>query len=186
AGSARLAGGRAAGGAGAAGGVGPSGRVPLAEPLSGHRHPSVHGTGGSRSALGASVTVLSRPRRRVGLIWALVAASVVVVAGAGVGAAALLQATDAAIPSVTNVDGSAAGGSVLFEWSDPGTRDGDSYVVALRSGETSIQRGTAFTVDPHGEASVCVTVTVNRAGQYGEPSGEKCVDVTGDVAGDAQ
>lgn len=166
--------------------AGQAGRLPLAEPLSGHRHPSVHGTGGSRSALGASLTAVSRPKRRLGLIWALVAASVVVVGGTAVGAGLLLQANDAVIPSVTNVDGSARGGSVVFEWSDPGTREGDSYVVALRSGETSIQRATAFTVDPHGAASVCVTVTVNRDGKYGDPSGEKCVDVAGDVAGDAQ
>ncbi|TFD48888.1 serine/threonine protein kinase [Cryobacterium frigoriphilum] len=163
--------------------VGPSGRLPLAEPLSGHRYPSVHGTAGSRSALGSSATVLSRPRRRVGLLWVLVAASVVLVGGTAAGAAVLLQSTDAAIPRVTNVDGSERNGRVLFEWTDPGTQQGDSYVVALRSGETSIQRGTAFTVDPHGAASVCVTVTVNRAGKYGEPSREKCVDVAGDAAG---
>ena len=179
---------------GAVGAVGASGRAALAEPLSGHRqavvhgsgvhHIGAHGTGASRSAFGASATVLSRPRRRVGLIWALVAASVAVVAGAAAGAVMLVQATDSVIPSVTDVDGEADGGSVVFEWADPGTRDGDSYVVALRSGETSIQRGTAFRIDPQGVASVCVTVTVNRDGKYGEPSGEKCVDVAGDVAGD--
>lgn len=87
---------------------------------------------------------------------------------------------------MSDVDGATRGGSVLFEWPDPGIREGDNYVVALRSGETSIQRGTAFSVDPNGVARVCVTVTVNREGKYGEPSGEKCVDVSGDVAGDSE
>ena len=169
-----------------AGRVGASGRAPLAEPASGHRHRPVHGTGASRSSLGVSATVFNRPRRRAGLIWALVLASVVVVGGTAAGAAALLQATDATIPSVSDVDGSTRDGSVLFEWPDPGTREGDNFVVALRSGETSIQRGTVFTVDPNGVDMVCVTVTVNRDGKYGEPSGEKCVDISGDVAGDEQ
>lgn len=161
-------------------------RVPLAEPESGYRHRSVHGTGASRSTFGGSATVFSRPRRRLGLVWVLVGASVVVVGGTAAGAAALLQATDASIPNVSDVDGATRGGSVLFEWPDPGIREGDNYVVALRSGETSIQRGTAFSVDPNGVARVCVTVTVNREGKYGEPSGEKCVDVSGDVAGDSE
>lgn len=165
--------------------AGPSGRLPLAEPLSGHRYAPAHGTANSRSALGSSVTMLSRPRRRVGLLWVLVAAAIVLVGGTAAGAAMLLNSTDSAIPRVSNVDGSEKSGRVLFEWSDPGTHQGDNYVVALRSGETSIQRGTEFTVDPHGAASVCVTVRVNRAGQYGEPSGEKCVDVAGDVTGTA-
>ena len=174
--------GAAPGGGAAAGTVGASGRVARAEPESGRRHRSVHGTGASRSTFGGSITVFSRPRRRVGLIWALVVASVVVVGATAAGAVALLQATDATIPSVSNVEGATRGGSVLFEWPDPGIREGDNYVVALRSGETSIQRSTAFTVDPNGVARVCVTVTVNREGKYGDPSGEKCVDVSGDEA----
>jgi len=158
-----------------------SGRSPLPEPLTGRRNSSVYGTAGGRSGLGTSKTVLSRPRRRAGLVWALVAVSALVVGGAAAGATLLLQATNAPIPSVTNVHGTVRGGIVLFQWSDPGTTQGDNYVVALRSGETSIQRSTSFTVDPRGAASVCVTVTVNRAGQLGDSSAEKCVDVTGDA-----
>lgn len=167
------------------GSVAGAGRIALVEPPSGHRQRAVHGTAGGRSALGASVTVLSRPRRRTAQIGALVAASVLVVGATAIGAAVLLQTTDTAIPSVTDVDGAARGGSIVFEWSDPGTREGDSYLVTLRSGETSIQRGTTFTVDPQGQVSACVTVTIKRDGKDGEPSGEKCVDVAGagDVTG---
>jgi len=87
-----------------------------------------------------------------------------------------VRQTGTEIPGVSDLDGELRSGTVRFSWSDPGVRDGDNYVVTLRTGASSIQRGTEFTVDPQGETRVCATVAVNRDGRIGEPSGEKCVD----------
>jgi hypothetical protein len=123
-------------------------------------------------------------RRRTMLIWGLVAASVVIIGLAGTGVSLLARQVASGIPTVVNVDGSVRNGTVVFSWNDPGIREGDSYVVTSRGGTSSIQRATDFSVDPHGESQVCLTVTVNREGKTGAPSGEKCVDVVG--GGDSQ
>ena len=86
-----------------------------------------------------------------------------------------------ALPRVSDVSGVAGTDTIVFDWSDPGLAAQDSYVVRLGSGESSIQRGTSFTVQtptPTGGQGdpVCVTVSVNRDGQTGLPSTEKCVD----------
>jgi len=134
----------------------------------------------SRSSAGSVPRVDARGRRTA-RFWALVAASVLVV-GLGAGAAAVLvRVTATGIPAVSDVSGQSSAGTVLFTWADPGVRSDDTYVVTLRTGETSIQRSTEFSVDPQGQPRVCVTVTVNREGKNGRPSGEKCVDV--DLAG---
>ncbi|MDY7555678.1 hypothetical protein [Cryobacterium sp. 10C3] len=52
-------------------------------------------------------------------------------------------------------------------------------MITLRTGESSIQKGTEFSVDPHGQARVCASVAVNRDGRTGGASGEKCVDAGG-------
>jgi hypothetical protein len=132
-------------------------------------HPSVS------QGLHNSLTRIQPRRRRTALAWALVAASVVVVGLAGTGVSLLARQVASAIPTVTNIEGSEQNGTVVFSWDDPGIREGDSYVVVTRGGESSIQRGTEFRVDPHGENQVCLTVTVNREGKTGATSGEKCV-----------
>jgi hypothetical protein len=96
---------------------------------------------------------------------------------AGTAATLLVRQAATEIPTVSNVTGSLSSGTVVFSWSDPGVREEDSYVVTTRTGESSMQRGTEFSVDPQGEGRVCVTVTVNREGKIGAASGEKCVDV---------
>ena len=142
--------------------------------------------GGSRGSAPGSAAggVVSSPRYRplrspATVMWALVAA-VLLVGGTAAGATVILTQQDAEIPVVTSLSGIPLDGTVRFEWTDPGIRADDSYVIALASGETSIQRGTRFAVDPGRSSQVCATVYVNRAGQNGQPSPETCVAVAGE------
>lgn len=128
------------------------------------------------SAPGTSQTRVPPQRRRGAMMWALIASSVLVVALAATAASLLVRQDVSDIPAVSELDGRLSSGTVTFTWTDPGVRSGDNYVVTLRSGGSSIQRGTEFSVDPNGQPSVCVTVTVNREGKPGKPSGEKCVE----------
>lgn len=150
-------------------------------PTGATRAPS--GSQHSRSALSASVTTIARPGKRSGMFWLLLVAAVLVVASTATAATLLvqLQATD--IPTVSRLTGVQRVDTVVFDWSDPGIGANDSYVVTLSTGEQSVQNGTEFTVDPHDESTVCATVTVNREGKNGQPSGEKCVDIVVDGAG---
>ncbi|POH65355.1 hypothetical protein C3B59_08945, partial [Cryobacterium zongtaii] len=131
-----------------------------------------------------------RPAQRRRTLAAVIAGGLLVV-GLGVVAGALLLGPvlsgapaspgDSALPRVSDVTGRAGDGTIVFSWADPGLRDSDSYVVSLRSGESSIQRGTQFTVQTDTAPSaartpVCVTVSVNRDGRTGAASTEKCVD----------
>lgn len=128
------------------------------------------------SAPGTSQTRVPPQRRRGAMMWALIASSVLVVALAATAASLLVRQDVSDIPAVSELDGRLSSGTVTFTWTDPGVRSGDNYVVTLRSGGSSIQRGTEFSVDPNGQPSVCVTVTVNREGKPGKPSGAKCVE----------
>ena len=110
------------------------------------------------------------------MMWALMAASLLTVGLSATAAALLVQRNAADIPVVSEIAGRLRSGTVVFTWSDPGLRPGDNYVVTLRTGEESRQKGTEFSVDATGRANVCLTVTVNREGKPGEPSGEKCVE----------
>ncbi|WEO78348.1 serine/threonine-protein kinase [Cryobacterium sp. SO2] len=140
-------------------------------------------TGPRARALSRSV---SRPRRRTllalggaGLFLAGAVAGGLLVAPLLSGAAT----GTAGLPRVSDVAGRAGDGTIVFSWSDPGLAAGDSYVVSLAGGESSIQRGTDFTVQTTDGATdaVCITVSVNRDGRTGAPSAEKCVDPAVDV-----
>ena len=133
----------------------------------------------SHSAPGNSLTRVRRRGRRTGTLWALVAAAALIVGLAATAATLIVRQAGTSIPTVSDVSGRLEQGTVVFTWADPGARQDDNFVVKLRTGETSIQRGTEFSVDPKGQTGVCVTVTVNREGKNGAPSGEKCVDVDG-------
>ncbi|TFC50128.1 serine/threonine protein kinase [Cryobacterium sp. TMT1-21] len=128
---------------------------------------------------GDTVTTLPRTRKRALTLVALLTAAVLILGLAATAVAFLMRDSGNAIPGVSDVSGELRNGTVVFSWPDPGVRDGDNFVVALRTGESSIQRGTEFAVDPQGEERVCATVSVSRDGQAGTPSGEKCVDTTG-------
>ncbi|TFB90801.1 serine/threonine protein kinase [Cryobacterium algoricola] len=146
------------------------------------------GTGGPSRDSGRGTARGSVPGswRRSALVWALVAASVIIVVLAVVTASALSHQATPGLPTVSNVTGEVRDGMVVFGWADPGIAQGDSYVVTLRTGESSIQKGTEFSVDPHGQARVCASVAVNRDGRTGSASGEKCVDTGGSVTGSAR
>jgi hypothetical protein len=120
-----------------------------------------------------------RTSHRARTAWALVAAATLVIGLAAAAGSFLIRQAGADIPTVSDVAGRLRSGTVAFTWPDPGVLAGDNYVVTLRTGESSIQRGTEFSVDPNGQPSVCVTVTVNREGKSGAPSSEKCVEVAG-------
>lgn len=133
----------------------------------------------SRSARGGSLTRVNNPGRRTGMIWALLVAAVFFIGISALAATFLVRQSVTEIPAVSDVSGQLQAGTVLFTWADPGVQAGDNYVVTLRTGESSIQRDTRFSVDPQGRSSVCVTIAVNRAGKSGAQSGEKCVDAVG-------
>jgi serine/threonine protein kinase len=133
----------------------------------------------SQSVPGTSQTRVRRTSHRARTAWALVAAATLVIGLAAAAGSFLIRQAGADIPTVSDVAGRLRSGTVAFTWPDPGVLAGDNYVVTLRTGESSIQRGTEFSVDPNGQPSVCVTVTVNREGKSGAPSSEKCVEVAG-------
>ena len=112
------------------------------------------------------------------LVWAMLAISVVVLALAVVATIAIVRSTSSDIPSVANIAGQPSGTAAEFSWDDPGVRDGDSYIVAVRGGKSSVQHGTSFQADAAGADQVCITVTVSREGRTGAPSSEKCVDTS--------
>ena len=138
---------------------------------------AVHGSGlGHSRAVPRSTGTRPAPRSRraLVLVWSLVAAAVVAI---GLGATAtlvLVRATSTEIPRVTEISATAEGSSVVFTWSDPGLRSGDAYIISTGS-DTSQQTSNRFVASASdmGE-QLCITVSVNRAGQSGEPSGEQC------------
>lgn len=110
--------------------------------------------------------------------WALVAAAVLVIALGTTATLVLIRATSTGIPTVTDVQATMENGTVTFSWSDPGLKGGDAYQISTSTGESSIQRSPAFTVDAQPGDRVCITVTVNREAKTGAPSSQKCVDVS--------
>ena len=138
----------------------------------------VQSTGQLTGPHGDTVTTRPRKQRRTLTVWGLISAAVIIVGLATTAAMVLVNQRGSDIPLVSDVDGELRSGTVVFDWADPGIRDGDNFVVTLRNGASSIQRGTEFRVDPQGEPRVCATVTVNRDGKTGAPSGEKCVDTS--------
>jgi eukaryotic-like serine/threonine-protein kinase len=124
-----------------------------------------------------NVPVATSSRGIRALIWALVAAVVVVVALGTTAALVLIGATSTDIPTVVDVQARTVDDAVTFSWADPGITPDDSYQISTSSGDSSIQRSPSFTVDAEPGDRVCITVTVNRDGSTGNPSSEKCVDV---------
>lgn len=111
------------------------------------------------------------------LVFALVACSVLVLALGAMAAIVLVRsgASDD-IPTVRDLSGSVDGSTIVFSWSDPGTQAGDLYQVTVDDQPPASQRATEFRVDARAGQTVCVTVTVNRDGKTGSPSGQKCVE----------
>ncbi|MGN6428319.1 MAG: serine/threonine-protein kinase [Leifsonia sp.] len=114
------------------------------------------------------------------LIASLVACAVLVVV-LGVTATIVLVRAGAAgdIPTVRDLSGRVSGSTIVFSWTDPGIEADDTYQVAVDDQPPSSQRATEFRVDAKPGQTVCVTVTVNRDGRTGDPSGQKCVQRAG-------
>ena len=113
------------------------------------------------------------------LISAVVVCALLVVVMAVTAAVVLVRAGAASdIPTVRDLSGRVDHGTIVFTWSDPGIQDTDAYQVAVDDEPPSTQRATEFRVDAKPGQTVCVTITVNRDGDTGEPSGQKCVQRT--------
>lgn len=114
------------------------------------------------------------------LTWFIVIASVLVVALAATAVFALTRAnkSGSGIPTVTDISATRSANTVHFTWKDPGLADSDRYQIQVVGGTSSIQLSPQFVVDASVGETICITVAVNRDGKTGNPSAEKCVDVT--------
>jgi hypothetical protein len=122
----------------------------------------------------------SPPRVPRAVTWVIVAVSALVVA-LGVTAIVLtlrVASGGSAIPVVTDISASLSGDTVRFTWQNPGLTASDRYQIQVIGGTSSIQLSPRFVVDGSAGQTVCITVAVNRDGKTGDPSAEKCVDVT--------
>ena len=112
----------------------------------------------------------------------LIAAALLVIAivVVGLGAATTLtaiQSADGSLPRVSNVEAARSGSTIVFSWRDPGLEEGDAYQVRVDGADTTLQRTAEFAVAVAAGETVCVTVSVARAGRVGPPSDEKCAVV---------
>jgi hypothetical protein len=89
-----------------------------------------------------------------------------------------VRANGGGIPVVSNIVAAQHGTSVKFSWADPGLVDHDSYQISTTDGASSNQDINSFVVDGTAGEHVCITVTVIREGKTGQPSSQKCVDLT--------
>ena len=117
------------------------------------------------------------PRAVTGVIVA-VTALVVVLGVTAILLSLRVVSGGTAIPVVTDISASLSGNSVHFSWQDPGLAANDRYQIQVTGGTSSIQLAPRFVVDATPGQHVCITVAVNRDGKTGDPSAEKCVDVT--------
>ena len=106
--------------------------------------------------------------------WGIVGTAVLVIAF-GATAATVLLRDSAQIPRVSDISATVNDGMVDFSWKDPGLRAGDSYDVATDDG-TSAQKSSTFSAPANPGEQICIRVRVNRDGDLGEYSNEKCVD----------
>ncbi|MGH1522650.1 serine/threonine-protein kinase [Leifsonia sp. L25] len=135
-----------------------------------------------RESAGSSPTLPPAPAGRLsrGLVGALAACAFLVVVLAVMATVVLVRASASGdIPTVRDLSGRVSQGTIVFTWTDPGLESSDSYQVTVDDQPPSSQRATEFRVDAKPGQTVCVTVTVNRDGKNGSPSGQKCVQRTG-------
>ncbi|WP_258046089.1 serine/threonine-protein kinase [Leifsonia shinshuensis] len=133
------------------------------------------------SGAGSAPTSPPAPPARISraLIGALIACAALVVVLAVTAAVVLVRANASGdIPTVRDLSGRVSQGTIVFTWSDPGLESSDSYQVTVDDQPPSSQRATEFRVDAKPGQTVCVTITVNRDGKTGSPSGQKCVQRT--------
>ncbi len=146
------------------------------------RKPIAYATDGipireSNSARSEGAPAAQRSKGTRALAWVLAATAVLVIALGVTATLVLVRTGSTDIPAVSDISAQISGQAVEFHWSDPGIAEGDAYQITTRDGDTSIQQSSGFVVDAQPGDTVCIVVTVNRAGKAGSPSGEKCVDV---------
>ncbi|MBW4032220.1 MAG: serine/threonine protein kinase [Acidobacteria bacterium] len=148
-------------------------------------HPDYHPVGTLREASvpGAprsNSRASTPPRNPRALTWFIVIAAVVIIALGSTALVVLIRANSGSgIPSVADISATRTGSTVHFSWKDPGLATGDRYQIQVIGGTSSIQLNPRFVVDGTVGETVCITVSVNRDGKTGNPSPNKCVDVTG-------
>jgi len=133
-----------------------------------------------RESAGSSPVQQAPSKTPRALVISLIACAALVVV-LGVTASIVLVRAGASedIPTVRDLSGRVTGSTIVFSWTDPGLQDGDTYQVAVDEQPPASQHATEFRVDAKPGQTVCVTVTVNRNGKPGEPSGQKCVERAG-------
>ncbi len=134
-----------------------------------------------RESAGSAQTPQQAPPSKVSraLVVSLIACATLVVVLAITASIVLVRAgASSDIPTVRDLSGRVTGSTIVFSWSDPGLQSGDTYQVTVQDQPPSSQHATEFRVDAKAGQTVCVTVTVNRDGRTGTPSGQKCVERT--------
>lgn len=123
---------------------------------------------------------LSRGGGMRAFAWLLVVAAVLVVALGTIATVVLIRSNSTDIPTVSDIQATTTDDTVEFTWGDPGLGATDTYQVVTNDGAPAVlQRDASFVVDSTPGARVCVTVSVNREGKTGSPSGEKCAELPG-------
>ncbi|MFF1877703.1 serine/threonine-protein kinase [Leifsonia sp. NPDC058230] len=143
--------------------------------------PRAHTSTVVRESVGSqpSAPSAARPRWSRPLVLAVSACAVLVAALVVTASLVLVKvSTSSEIPAVRDLSGRVSNSTIVFTWSDPGLQPDDTYQVAVGDQPPSIQHATEFRVDAKAGETVCVTVTVNRDGKTGQPSGQKCVERT--------
>ena len=124
-----------------------------------------------------SSTVRPAPNARIRLlVWGLVLIGVLAL-GLGTTAVVVLVNANRGIPVVSNISAAVNGTSVKFTWQNPGLGQQDQYQISTTDSDSSVQEADSFVVDATKGEHLCITVTVNRDGNLGNPSSPKCVDV---------
>lgn len=116
-------------------------------------------------------------RRMRTLAWVLAGGAAIVIVLGILAASFIVRGSVGGTPVVSDISATVSGRAVTFAWGDPGLRESDAYSIRTGDGGSGIQKSREFSVDAQPGSRVCITVTVNRDGKPGEPSGEKCVDV---------
>ena len=133
-----------------------------------------------RESAGSSPSTQPAPAKTSrALVISLIACAALVLVLAVTASVVLVRAgASDDIPTVRDLSGRVTGSTIVFSWSDPGLQEGDTYQVTVDEQPPASQHATEFRVDAKPGQTVCVTVTVNRDGKAGTPSGQKCVERT--------
>ncbi len=134
----------------------------------------VRESGGVRSSTARPATA---PTNRV-LVWVLIAIGGLALALGALAIYVVINAS-AGIPTVSGITAAVSGSTVKFSWQNPGIQSQDSYQIIVNNSPASVQQSTQFSVDATPGEQECLSVRVDRQGNLGAASAQKCVDVSG-------